>query len=84
MPSVKEMDEAIDASINTMTANFPVYIDYFKSCAKNDRKLFADRMKATVRSMILKSWEDDYFSLDPMIIQSNKSEELSTILISRN
>ena len=46
MPSVKEIGEAIDASINSVIANSPEYINYSKSCAENDSKIFADKLKA--------------------------------------
>ena len=78
MPSIKEIDEAIDASINSVTVDSPDYVDYSKSCAENDSKFFAEKLKATIESIIKKSGEDNYLSSDPMMIQSNELKELFT------
>ena len=82
MPKVKEIDKAIDETIDRMSTQHPRYIESSQSEAENDGKYFADKLKASVGSAIVKNWNDETFSSSSTAYQSDELERLFSCVVS--
>ena len=74
MLSAKEIDEAIDASINNVIADSSEHVQCSRLCTENDINLFVDKLRLATSIMISKYGEDNYFYSGQMTLKSNELE----------
>ena len=77
LPTLEQLDTAIDATISTCAGFESTYIDPTSSEAQNDCKGFADALDATIGSMLgstLNNDHDDLFCNEPILTSLDELE----------